>query len=135
GNPPEKWVTSILRDGRGLVLFDGVDETPNLHRDRLRSDIAAIVETYESNYFLLSTRPAAVPEGWLATLEFREAWVNPMSDPDKFQFIDRWHEAVSRELQRQGRAIDLATVASELKGRLSENIPISRLAANPLLCG
>lgn len=135
GNPPEEWVTSILRSGRGLVLLDGVDEIPTLHRDELQKEIQAIVNTYPGNYFVVSTRPAAVPDGWLAGLGFREATVNPMSDLDKSHFIDKWHEAVARELERQGKpGADVAGVASELKTKLADNPGINRLAGNPLLC-
>lgn len=134
-NPPTEWVTSILRSGRGLVLLDGADEIPNLHREHLWSEINAIIGAYPDNYYLLSTRPAAVPAGWLSGLGFHEGWVDPMSATDKAQFIQKWHEAVARELERQGRADpDLPKIATELIEKLPDHPPISRLAATPLLC-
>jgi hypothetical protein len=135
GKPPEAWVISVLRANRALLFFDGVDEVPNCHREAVRGQIRAIVEAYPGNYFLLSTRPEAIPNDWLADLRFREAQVNPMSDVDKARFIERWHDAVARQLEATGRpAADLPDLARELKEKMLENRPISLLAGNPLLC-
>ena len=135
GNPPEDWVVSVLREGRALVLLDGVDEVPNAHREQLRRGIEAIVGAYPDNYFVASTRPTAVDEGWLAAAGFREATVDPMSEVDRTRFIRRWHEAVGQELVRLGRPDPkLPEVASALIEQLPEHPPVARLATNPLLC-
>jgi NACHT conflict system protein/NACHT domain-containing protein/Leucine Rich Repeat (LRR) protein len=135
GSPPAPWVRAVLQAGRGLLLLDGVDEIPNLHRNTLKREIEAIIGAYPDNFFLVSTRPQAVETDWLATLGFREARVNPMSDLDRSRFIDKWHEAVATELGRMGRpADDLPQLAEELKRQLPENPSVARLATNPLLC-
>jgi hypothetical protein len=135
GSPPPDWVASILRQGRGLVLLDGVDEVPNVHRDQLRRAIESIVRAYPNNYYIASTRPTAVEEGWLAGAEFREAAVDPMSDVDRTLFIEKWHDAVGRELARLGRPdATLPQIASELIEHLPDHPPVARLATNPLLC-
>ncbi len=136
GNPPSDWVKSILEGKRALVLIDGIDEVPQRYRESaIRREVEALVKAYPDNYFVISTRPSAVCENWLGDLGFREARINPMSDVDKGRFIDRWHEAVRRQLVLQGRPdAELAGLAAELKRQLPDNPPISRLAANPLLC-
>jgi hypothetical protein len=135
GSPPTAWVRSILRAGRGLLLFDGLDEIPNLHRETVRREITAIINAYPNNFFLVSTRPEAVPPDWLGSLGFREARVNPLSDLDRSRFIDKWHEAVAVELGKLGKpAGDLPKLAADLKQQLPENPPVARLATNPLLC-
>lgn len=135
GSPPTAWVKTVLQSGRGLLLFDGIDEIPNLHRETVRSEIEAIIRAYPKNFFLLSTRPEAVPPDWLGSQKFREARVNPMSELDRSQFIDKWHEAVAIELGRMGRsAEDLPRLSRELKQQLPENPSVARLATNPLLC-
>jgi len=135
GGPPPEWVLSVLDDDRALILIDGIDEVPHKYRESVvRKDIAALVGAYPRNYFVISTRPA-VPDNWLADLDFREAAINPMSDVDKGRFIDKWHAAVGRELERQGRGdAKLAALAEQLKTMLDGNPSLSRLAANPLLC-
>jgi NACHT domain len=135
GEPPSNWVRQVLKAGRGLVLLDGIDEIPNLHRETARREIEAVIRAYPGNYFLVSTRPEAIPEGWLSGLGFREARVNPMSDLDRERFIDKWHEAVAEQLERMGRpAKGMPELAAELKRQLLDNPPVARLATNPLLC-
>ena len=135
GNPPPDWVASILRTGKALVLLDGIDEVPNVHRQQLRRAIEGIVGTYPNNYYLVSTRPTAVEEGWLATAGFREAAVDPMSEVDRTLFIEKWHDAVGRELAHLARPDStLPKIASELIEQLPEHPPVARLATNPLLC-
>jgi hypothetical protein len=133
GRPPEAWVRNV--EGRGLVLLDGVDEVPNLHRDTLRSEIKALIEAYPDNYFLLSTRPAAAPPGWLADLGFVEAEINPMERPDIEQFVAQWYEAVAKGLEASGKpTVGLRELAKDLLDQLRDNPSIERLASNPLLC-
>jgi hypothetical protein len=135
GNPPPDWVASILRQGKALILLDGIDEVPNVHREQLRWAIENIVATYPNNYFLASTRPTAVEEGWLTAAGFREATVDPMSEVDRTLFIQKWHDAVGRELSRLGRPDPiLPQIASGLVEQLPEHPPVARLATNPLLC-
>ena len=134
GNPPKTWVTNILKQGRALVLLDGVDEVPGMRRDRLKMEISALLGAYPNNLFIVSTRPSAVPEDWLKDERFSEAHINPMSQYDREYFIDCWHKAVSSELELQGKSLDLTELAAELKSKLPENPQISRLASNPLLC-
>jgi hypothetical protein len=135
GSPPIAWVQSVLRDGLGLLMFDGLDEIPNRHRDVVRREIMAIVGAYPQSFFLISTRPEAVPPDWLGALGFREARVNPMTDLDRSRFIDKWHEAVAVELGKLGKpAGGLPALAAELKQQLPENPQVARLATNPLLC-
>ncbi len=124
--------------GQALLLFDGVDEVPPDRRDEVRWEIEQIVRAYPRNWFLVSTRPAAVPEGWLAGLNFCEARINPMSAADRDRFIKKWHEAVAEQLRRDKRlseAQPLDDMAAGLIKKLGNSPPIARLATNPLLCG
>jgi hypothetical protein len=134
GRPPIDWVRSILVEGKGLLLFDGVDEVPNQRRETMRRDLEALIGRYPKNEFIVTTRPEAVPENWLKRSGFTEASLNPMSESDRREFIERWHAAVSDELARQGRPEDLSGLAEELIAKLSESPAVARLATNPLLC-
>lgn len=135
GEPSQHWVTSILSEGRVILLFDGVDEIPHGRREEVREAIGTIIQEFPRNSFLISSRPEAIPRKWLDSLGFREAHVNPLSDTDKVEFIRKWHRAVELELQRQGRSdYELEGLCSELIARLPENPAVNRLAYNPLLC-
>ena len=134
GHPPQGWVKEVLQAGRGLVLLDGVDEVANLDRNKLYGEIKALVDAFPQCYFLVSTRPDAVEEGWLNRLGFREAAINPMSPVDREQFIDKWHDAVREELKRLSQPVDdLSSEADSLKQKLRGNATLARLATNPLM--
>jgi nucleoside phosphorylase len=135
GKPPAGLVESILSAGEALILFDGVDELPPACRQEVSARIEQLIERYPDNYILLSTRPEAVPDGWLSHLRFREAWIEPLSERDKREFIDNWHRAVADQARAFGKpADDLPTLAAELKSKLPSEPGIARLAEVPLLC-
>jgi len=135
GGPPADWVRSIFYEGRALLLLDGVDEIPNAHRETTRRAISDLAAQYPETYLVISTRPRAVEEDWLAHLGFQEAHINPLSALDRAHFIDRWHEAVAEELKLRGKiAADLPALAESLKRQIEDNPEVARLATNPLLC-
>lgn len=132
---PPGWAARVLRAGRGLVLFDGIDEVPNMNRVEIGNQIAAFVKGYPDNLFVISTRPAAVQAGWLAAEGFLEAHVNPLGERDRVELIDRWHKAVSRQIGlKTSVEPDLTNEAEKLKTEIGENPALNRLATNPLLC-
>jgi hypothetical protein len=127
-------VKSVLEGGRGLLLIDGVDEVPRKLRRLVREDIEGLVKTYGDSTYVLTTRPAAIASTWLKHLGFNTTEVSPLSPVDRDQLIDRWHEAVARQLEMVGRpSAELAELARDLKASLRENSAIARLATNPLL--
>ncbi len=134
GAPPEHWVRSVLEAGQGLLLLDGVDEIPNANRNQIRSAIEAIVQQFPDIWCVVTTRPTAVPDNWLARVGFTEASVSPMSDVDQSEFIRRWHAAIAEELKLQGRPSDTHQLAEDLILKLTEAPAIARVASNPLLC-
>lgn len=135
GAPPENWVVDRLREGRCIVFFDGVDEVPNADRNELRKQIISIIEAFHpDNYFLISTRPAAVPENWISNKGFRDATVNPMSDLDIEVFVKNWHVAVRQILEEHGMTEDTDSLSDRLNNVLKTSFPLKRLASTPLLC-
>lgn len=131
---PEGWVLEVLNMGNALILFDGVDEVPNIRRHTLGRDIEAIVKQYPKCWFIVTSRPSAIPSNWLAECGFFDTSVSPLNEIERADFIVKWHEAVSNELMKQGRPMNLQDLAGELITKLSENAAIARLASNPLLC-
>ncbi|MEE8169956.1 MAG: leucine-rich repeat domain-containing protein [Phycisphaerae bacterium] len=133
GEPPPGWTRRVLESGRAIVLVDGIDETPPTYRSKVRNLLKQLTETYPDCYFVVTTRPAAVPKNWLADLEFKEANVAPMTADDRDRFVDRWHTAVHQELEHRRRKEDTQELAEKLKLELRSNPAIARLATNPLL--
>jgi len=134
GTPPEAWIRRILKQGRAIVLLDGIDEVPNVNRTELKKAIQDIVEQYPDNFYIVSTRPPAVPSRWLTPLSFVEAIVEPMTDIDKVEFVRKWHDAVSAELRRNG-IVDatIDTKRDALIEKIQGTPSLSRLASTPLL--
>ena len=135
GTPPDDWVRTILKEGRGLVLIDGVDEVPLDHREEVVRGLEQLTKHYPDSYFVVTTRPEAVPDGWLAHLNFREAHINPMGSADVEQFIRRWHDIAGRNLTVAGKSGDLSDKRQRLLDQLDENDALRPLSTYPLLCG
>ncbi|MFD5526828.1 NACHT domain-containing protein [Streptomyces virginiae] len=125
GEAPEGWEGRVLRDGRALLLIDGVDEMPAAERDRARDWLADLITAYPGNRWLVTSRPSAVRPDWLAGEDFTEVTLAPMSRANVRAFIERWHTAARAP---EGYA-DLLLASVYTKPDLA------RLATNPLLCG
>src|SRR5207248_5838453 len=91
---PQNWVHELLRTGQALILVDGVDEMPEGQRDRVRAWLTDLVETFRSARYVVTSRPAAIDEGWLDRLHFTTTELQPMSMTDVAEFVRQWHEAV-----------------------------------------
>ncbi len=134
GETPQGWVESVLREGRALLLIDGVDEVAKEHRDAVQRDIAAFLKQWKGNFCVVTTRPAAVEHGWLKGLGFEEVRISPMSNADRSQFIDHWHEAVAEAALITGKTDNKSKeLAAALKKKLADTPELARLATNPLL--
>jgi predicted NACHT family NTPase len=59
---PPGWVHKLLRAGQALILVDGVDEMPEGQRERVRTWLADLVQTFHAARFVVTSRPVAVGE-------------------------------------------------------------------------
>lgn len=125
GQAPEGWEDRVLRAGRGLVLVDGIDEIPEGERARARDWLVDLFAAYPGNRWLVTSRPSAVRQDWLAGEEFAELALVPMNRAAVAAFVTRWHAA--------------AEAGEHLRDQLLESLAtkpeLARLATNPLLCG
>ncbi|MHC5753199.1 MAG: NACHT domain-containing protein, partial [Nostoc sp.] len=133
-DPPANWIDDILKSGRALVMFDGVDEVPQQARDETMREIRQLMKTYPDNYYVVTTRPEAVERVEFIGLGFVSARVEPMTPPDRDTFIDRWHDAMEVHLRNCKKPADLRPLAKRLKQRLEATPTVARLTSNPLLC-
>ncbi|MCE7083030.1 NACHT domain-containing protein [Streptomyces sp. ST2-7A] len=126
---PDGWADRVLRAGRALLLVDGVDEVPERDRETVRRWIRELMTTYPGNPWVVTARPSAVREAWLADRDaargFVELSLAPMSRTDIELFVTRWHEAADAD-PALGTALVTAIRTTEALGRL---------AVNPLMCG
>ncbi|MEU4731335.1 NACHT domain-containing protein [Streptomyces sp. NPDC023588] len=125
---PAGWVEDLLLSGRALVLVDGVDEVPQRLRARTEAWLRSLVSAFPRARYVVTTRPSAVPEDWLAGLGFATQSMMAMEQKDIRAFVERWHAAA----RAQGQEVD-AYEASLLEAVASRR-DLARLATNPLMC-
>ncbi|WP_406347969.1 NACHT domain-containing protein [Streptomyces sp. NBC_00144] len=132
GSQPTGWADRVMSDGRALLLVDGIDESSEADREQLRHELRRLLALYPGNVWLLTSRPSAVRENWLASEGFTELMLSPLSREGVAAFIQRWHRAA-----REG-ATDLDRLEhyeQTLLGAVRLNRDLGRLATNPLMCG
>ncbi|OEU95464.1 hypothetical protein DB35_05360 [Streptomyces abyssalis] len=125
GEQPDGWASRVLAAGRALLLIDGIDEIPAGRRAETRRWLRELAGDYPGNLWLVTSRPSAVPENWLAGEGFTELSLSPMSRYDVAAFINRWHSAAEAEPE----------LAAGLVTAVRTNPDLGRLAVNPLMCG
>jgi hypothetical protein len=131
---PPGWVHELLRAGQALVLVDGVDEMPEAQRERVRAWLGDLVQTFRFARFVVTSRPAAVGEGWLDGLRFTTAELQPMSVSSVAEFVRQWHAAVGAELLDAEEKADLAGYERSLLAAIDTDRHLRALAVSPLLC-
>ncbi|MER7954829.1 NACHT domain-containing protein [Streptomyces sp. NPDC096030] len=124
--PPEGWADRVLASGRGLVLVDGIDEIPEAERERARRWLRDLLDSYDGNRWLVTSRPTAVRDDWLAGEGFAELTLAPMSTAEVTTFVRRWHRAAGPEA---------APYEQPLLDALRSTSEVAQLATNPLMCG
>ncbi|MVO86755.1 NACHT domain-containing protein [Streptomyces sp. p1417] len=133
GTQPDGWEARVLTAGRALVLVDGIDEVPEAERARTRAWLTDLMDAYPGNRWLVTSRPSAVREDWLADEGFTELTLAPMSAADVATFIARWHTAAATGAPEEDAA--LAAYRTQLLEAVRTKHDLGRLATNPLLCG
>ncbi|MFI6338291.1 NACHT domain-containing protein [Streptomyces sp. NPDC050535] len=131
---PAGWADRALIDGRVLLLVDGLDEVPQAQRAKTRQWLRELLAAYPQAAYLVTTRPSAVPEGWLADSDFTELTVRPMSTRDVSVFVTRWHTAAAANATSAQERADLATLEEALKDTVRSQRDLARLTTTPLLC-
>lgn len=132
GPAPDGWIVDALTDGDVFVMLDGVDEVAHFDRPRVADAIGQLVAAYPKARFIVTTRPAAVPVGWLARHGFAEASIAPLTARDQGELIGRWHNAMAAGVPEARRGT-LRAKERRLRDRLDDTPSLARLASNPLM--
>ncbi|MFD3997126.1 NACHT domain-containing protein [Streptomyces sp. NPDC058583] len=130
---PDGWVDSVLT-GRGLLLIDGVDEVPVEQRQSARDWLDGLLAAYPDLRVYVTTRPSAVPEGWLAHKGFTELTVRPMTAADTSVFIGRWHTAARRNADGPEEQAHLGEFEAALRTAVRAQRDLAQLSTTPLMC-
>ncbi|MFD9410401.1 NACHT domain-containing protein [Streptomyces sp. NPDC059989] len=125
---PPGWVEDLMVSGRALVLVDGVDEVPQRLRTRTETWLRSLVSAFPQARYVVTTRPSAIPEDWLAGQGFTTHSMLAMEQKDIRTFVAHWHAAA----RAAGQEVD-AYEASLLEA-VGSRRDLARLATNPLMC-
>ncbi|MFG2210712.1 NACHT domain-containing protein [Streptomyces sp. NPDC048638] len=132
GARPDGWAERVLAAGRGLLLVDGLDEIPDRERKQARHWLRDLLDAFPDNRWLVTTRPSAVREDWLAADGFDELTLAPMGREEVTAFIGRWHAAAREDAEDTDR---LDAYERSLLTAVRTKQDLGRLATNPLMCG
>ncbi|KPC65975.1 NACHT domain-containing protein [Streptomyces chattanoogensis] len=132
GAQPDGWAERVLSCGRGLLLIDGLDEIPERERRAARRWLRDLLDAFPDNLWLVTTRPSAVHEDWLAADGFDELTLTPMGRAEVAAFIGRWHAAARVDAEDVER---LDAYEQSLLSAVRTKQDLGRLATNPLMCG
>ncbi|MFC8078741.1 NACHT domain-containing protein [Streptomyces sp. NPDC057307] len=133
-SPPMRWMDSVLAEGRGLLLVDGVDEMPEADRARTKNWLLKLLAAYPHTAVVVTTRPTAVDDGWLIRKKFAEFQLLPMNLRDVTAFVHRWHVAARSITSSEFEHAQLDRYEEQLLSALPRKQDLSRLATNPLMC-
>ncbi|WP_328867540.1 NACHT domain-containing protein [Streptomyces sp. NBC_00304] len=133
GAAPYGWADRLLSQGRALVLVDGVDEVPARLRNHTERWLKNLIAAYPQARYVVTTRPSAVPEGWLGQQGFVTHSLLPMERDDIRAFIEHWHDAARLECP-SGEREQLDAYEASLRRAVGMRRDLGRLATNPLMC-
>jgi hypothetical protein len=132
---PPRWAEQVLAERRGLVLVDGLDEIDERARERVGDWLSDLLAAYPGNHWLVTSRPDAVEDSWLAAEGFTELTLSPMSRADVRAFTARWHDAARDSIQDPAELARVDGYERSLLDALRTKQDLARLATNPLMCG
>lgn len=122
----------MLTSGRALLLIDGLDEIPERERELTRRWLRDLTDAFPDNLWLVTSRPSAVRDDWLAADGFGELTLSAMSRTEVAAFIGRWHDAARCDAEDPER---LDAYEQSLLAAVHTKQDLARLATNPLMCG
>ncbi|KOG28727.1 ATP-binding protein [Streptomyces resistomycificus] len=131
---PQGWAEELLAAGRALVLVDGVDEVPPRLRARTEQWLRSLLTAFPQARYVVTTRPSAVPEDWLASQGFTAHTLLPMEREDIRAFVRHWHDAARQECAPDGERELLDRYEASLSQAVTTRRDLGRLATNPLMC-
>ncbi|WP_405840480.1 NACHT domain-containing protein [Streptomyces platensis] len=132
GSQPEGWADRVLSSGRALLLIDGLDEIPERERELTRRWLRDLTDAFPDNLWLVTSRPSAVRDDWLAADGFGELTLSAMSRTEVAAFIGRWHTAALCDADDPAL---LDAYEQSLLAAVHTKQDLARLATNPLMCG
>lgn len=107
---PPGWVHDRLREGRAIVLIDGLDEISEARRHQVAEWVMDLINNYRQSKFVLSSRPEAAKEIevllWPRELKLSVEPIEKfLKDLSRREASEREMLVQEKELDRQARAM------------------------------
>ncbi|WP_414573980.1 NACHT domain-containing protein [Nostoc sp. CCY 9925] len=127
---PEGFFDYWLKQGKALILLDGLDEIADENKQReVARHLSSFVTNnqYVQNRVIITSRPAEYRRDFFETHEFTHYFILPFDESKINLFIDRWYNSRFSDSQESQRR------QSSLKELLNKQERIKILVENPLL--
>ncbi|MBD2175355.1 NACHT domain-containing protein [Pseudanabaena sp. FACHB-1998] len=116
----EKILAQLLQDGRLLLLWDGLDEIPEIHRAAIAQQLQNFSDRYPQNRLVIATRNPVY--GHLLE-SFQVLEMAPFKDAQIAAFATKWFQ---KTCPQKPKKID------KFQQLLNTNQPLTEVASNPL---
>ncbi|MGA2490888.1 MAG: NACHT domain-containing protein [Anaerolineales bacterium] len=133
--PPTGWLEKQLKEGKCLVMLDGLDEVAD---PQIRKQVVVWVEqcmvSYGKNRFVISSRPHGYQDNPLADVTVLQ--VRPFTSQQVEKFVNNWYlanEIMSSQKDDPGVHAEAHRGAEDLLMRIRSTNTLADLAVNPLL--
>lgn len=131
-----EWIEDQLKQGKFLVMFDGLDEVADLEqRQKVSCWVDKQLERYRKSLFVLTSRPDGYSSSPLQKVG-TVLMVLPFSPEQTKKFVRQWYlqtEIRSRARNTPKVRSEAQVRAEELIARVSESRVIREMSQNPLL--
>jgi hypothetical protein len=132
---PDGWARAQLDSGLAMVLVDGVDELPPAERAGVADWLGELVLRFPRASYVITARPTAIADGWLAELGFDRSFLEPMSPSLVQTFVHNWHEATRQQAADADERERLDGYERSLLAEITKDRFLRDLADTPLLAG
>ncbi len=135
--PRPGWFLKYLRNGKCLVMLDGLDEIPDdTQRQKVSKWVTQQINNYKNTPFILTSRPEgyrkAPLEGNVLELE-----VQPFNQDQRNKFIQDWYLCRKKRGNRGKADLGVRNSAKEqadkLIAQIDTSLSLKVMARNPLL--
>ena len=86
---PQETLTTLLRERRAVLIFDGLDEMPVSAQSQVMRDINAFCSSYPSVRVVVTSRPVPAIKS-IEAAAFQRYEIAPITDADISLYITRW---------------------------------------------
>ena len=124
--PPDRAVEYLMRSGRILVVFDGLDELLDTsYRQKISEDVESFCRLYPGSPVLVTSREVGYEQAPLDDRDFDTLRIAPFEDSQVQEYVTKWFSVDTEltEMQRREKA----------GAFLKESNSVPDLRTNPLM--